>query len=244
MKRLLPLLLAALTLTACGGVDYGGPFWDRGGRGGPPSAQVERIAYGSRYEASLTRSDAAYMSDAFLSAMNGEEGAIRNWSNRRNGSSGSVTAGEPFLRNVDYARGQRLSAPVGLETLWELEPAQGDYSTTSNTNVRLGASTTSRIISTLDEGTVVEAVGSVRGAPWMLVARHGDVIGYMNTEFLTIRDGGDVLLAGGTPRTPVYCRAYQQLLSLPNGSRDQWDGTACLSPYGAWQVQGTRSPGM
>jgi surface antigen len=248
MKRVLPLILFALTLSACGGVDYGGPFWGRGGGGSgygaAPSAQVDGIAYGSRYASYLTASDTAFMSDAFLGAMYGEEGTRRPWSNGRTGASGEVVAGAPFLQNVDYARGRRLTAPPGLETRWALEPAQGDYTATATTNVRLGASTTSRIIDTLDQGMVVEAVGRVQNAPWMLVARHGDVIGYMNTDFLEQRAGGDVLLAGGTARQPVYCRTYQQSLATPSGQRDQWAGTACQDERGQWRVQGSRGPGM
>ena len=239
--RLALILISFLTLAACGGVDYGGPRW---GGDRAPSAQVDGIALGSTYGNAITFSDAGYMSDAFLSVVNAEAGAARSWSNGRTGASGEVIMGQSFLQNVDYARGSRLHAPVGLQTRWMLEPAQGDYTTTSNTNVRLGASTSAPIVSTLDEGTVVEAVGSTRGEPWMLVARHGEVIGYMHTDFLDQREGGDVLLAGGTAREPVYCRAFEQRLSLRNGPRDVWQGTACRSPRGEWRVQARGGPGV
>jgi len=244
MQWRLPLItFSALTLAACGGVNYGGGLWDRDGRGAP-SAHVAGIAYGSAYESYLTSSDVAYMSDAFLTVMNTEEGTRRDWVNHRTGAQGEIIAGEPFLQNVDYARSGRLRAPVGLETRWALEPAQGDYSSTSNTNVRLGASTSAPVVSTLTEGSVVEAIGSVHGAPWMLVARHGEVVGYMHTDFLEQREGGDVLLAGGAPRAPIYCRVYDQRLVLRDGPRDSWSGTACLSRNGRWDVQGARGPGV
>jgi hypothetical protein len=78
----------------------------------------------------------------------------------------------------------------------------------------------------------------------MLVARHGEVVGYMSTDFLEQREGGDVLLAGGAPREPVYCRAFEQRLTLRDGARDQWQGTACLSPRGEWRVQRGPGPGV
>jgi len=235
------LLILSLSLAACGGVSYGG-FWDeRDGRA--PNANVEGVTYGSSYSGSLTFSDVSYMSDAFLNTMLGEEGTSRAWSNGRTGASGEVIAGTPFLQNVDYARGSRLRAPVGIQTNWVLEPAQGDYTATANTNLRLGASTSSSISATLDEGTVVEAVGRVRGSPWMLVARHSEAIGYMSTDFLEQREGGDVLLAGGAPREPVYCRAFEQRLSLRGGMRDQWSGIACQNRRGTWRVEGANAPG-
>ncbi len=238
--RLASLLVLSLGLAACGG-GYSGGFWDQPGRGS--GAYVDGVAMGSAYETRLTFSDVAAMSDAFTVAMSAEEETMRPWSNGRTGASGEVIAGAPFLQNVDYARGARLRAPVGLETRWALEPAQGDYTTTSDTNVRLGASTASPIAETLPEGTVVEAAGQVRGAPWMLVARLGDVIGYMSTDYLEQREGGDVLLAGGAAREPVYCRSFEQRLRLRGGARDMWRGFACQGSRG-WRVRGSAAPGV
>lgn len=242
-RRLLFLSIIGLMVSACGGVDYGGGFWDDRDRGAP-SARVERVALGSAYESYLTFSDVGYMSEAFETAMGAETGTNRIWYNRRSGAEGEVIAGAAYLENVDYARGRGLAAPVGLETRWALEPAQGDYTTTARTNLRLGASTASSIVGTLEEGTVLEAVGNVEGAPWMLVARHGEAIGYMSTEFLEQREGGDVLLAGGAPREPVYCRSFEQRLTLPGSRRDQWTGSACRSRGGIWRVEGPRGPGV
>ncbi|MBN4046364.1 SH3 domain-containing protein, partial [bacterium AH-315-P15] len=137
-----------------------------------------------------------------------------------------------------------LRAPIGLYTDYALEPAQGDYVITTNTNVRLGASTSSPIVTTLAEGTVVEAAGQVRGGEWMLMARNGAVIGYMYAELLVQREGGDVLLAGGAARRPTYCRSYEQRLSLRGGARDHWQGAACRSPRGQWEIEGRRGAGV
>lgn len=240
--RLVLVLMASLAASACGGVQYGSPRW---GYEQGPTAQVDGIAYGSTYGSQLTFSDIGYMSDAFIGAMAADVGTSRVWANGRTGARGEVIAGEAFLENVDYARGRRLRAPVGLETRWMLEPAQGDYTTTTNTNVRLGASTSSLLAGTLPEGSVVEAIGAAQDAPWMLVARNGEVIGYMHTDFLEQREGGDLLLAGGAPRQPMYCRSYEQSLSLRNGPSDRWRGDACQTSFGTWQVQGSSGgPGV
>jgi len=239
--RLVLILMASLAVSACGGVQYGGSRW---GSDRVPATVVDGIAYGSTYGGQLTFSDVAIMSDAFVGAMAADVGTSRVWANGRTGARGEVIAGEAFLQNVDYARGHRLRAPVGLETRWALEPAQGDYTTTTNTNVRLGAGTSSLLAGTLPEGSVVEAVGSTQGAPWMLVARNGEVIGYMHTDFLEQREGGDLLLAGGASRQPTYCRSFEQTLSLRNGPSDRWRGDACQTPMGEWQVQGRGEPGV
>jgi len=240
--RLIPIIALTLGLSACGGVNYGSSWDDRRSRA--PDAHVEGVTHGSAYGGSLSFSDVAHMSEAFLAAMRGEEGTSRAWSNGRSGTRGEVIAGAPYLENVDYSRGRQLSAPVGIETRWSLEPAQGDYTTTTNTNVRLGATTASGVVETLPEGSVIEAVGRVSGAPWMLVARYGEAIGYMSSDFLEQRDGGDVLLAGGSPRQPVYCRTFEQSLSLRSGPRDRWNGTACQNARGQWRVEGSRGPGV
>ncbi len=235
--RNISVLVFTLILAGCGTVNYGGGQGRRA-----PSTMIAGVAHGSAYDGYLTSSDVAYMSEAFGSAMGSSEGVSRDWRNPRSGAAGTVTAGEAYLVDVDYARGRRLRAPIGLYTEYALEPAQGDYVTTTNTNVRLGASTSSAIVTTLPEGAVVEAVGQLRGGAWMLMAREGGVIGYMFAELLEQREGGEVLLAGGAARRPTYCRAYEQRMVLRGGTRDQWQGSACRARQGEWQIQGWRGP--
>ncbi len=232
------VLILALMLAGCGGLDF-----SRGYGGRAPSTHVPGVAHGSAYEGYLTHSDTAYMSDAFSFAMAADEGTAQDWRNSRSGARGTITAHEAYLLDVDYARGRRLTAPIGLYTDYPLEPAQGDYEISSNTNVRLGASTSAPIVTTLSAGSVVEAAGQVRGGEWMLVARGGAVIGYMYAEFLEQRAGGDVLLAGGAPRRPTYCRSYEQRLTLRGGERDHWRGAACRARRGEWNIEGWRGAG-
>jgi len=207
-------------------------------RGRASTEIVSGVTWGSGYARFLTRRDEAKMSEAFLRAMNGPVGDGRHWRTGRTGTMGEIIGGRAFLMNVDYARGEELVAPLNLSTDYQLEPVQGDYTLLSNTNVRLGASTSAAVVDTLDQGTVVEAVGHVRGLDWMLMARDGAVIGYMYASLLEQRDGGDLLLAGGAPRTPTYCRRFIQELRLSDGVRDHWEGAACRNTRGRWYVEG------
>lgn len=240
--RFLILVLAGLAVAGCsvsggGGVYRYPPDRHRG------MEMVPNVAYGSVYEQSLATGDLYEMSRAFEQAMAAPVGTSTNWQDRRSMSGGTVTAGESYLTNVDFARGRRLIAPVGLYTNDPLEPDQGDYEVKSNTNVRLGPNTNAPIANTLTEGTVLESAGRVRGGEWLLMARGGVVIGYMYGPLLERRDGGDLLLAGGTARTPTYCRDYSQSLRLRGGSYDEWTGTACRDASGRWVVETGRGRG-
>jgi len=228
------LLGAALAMAGCVTVDSARDRFQRR----PSVETVEGIGWGSNYERFLTGRDESKMSEAFLRAMSGPLNDGRHWRTRRTGASGEIVGGEAYLQNVDYARGQQPTAPLDLSTDYQLEPAQGDYTLLSNTNVRLGPSTSDSIVETMDQGTVVEAVGSVRGLDWMLMARDGEIIGYMYAPLLEQREGGDLLLAGGAPRTPTYCRRYVQELRLEGGIRDRWEGAACRNARGYWYVDG------
>lgn len=235
MLRKIGLMVMVLALAACETTSSSAPPRVRA-----PQNVVPGIAYGSVYEHRVSFSDTAYMSEAFESAMRDRFGTSRDWYNPRSGARGIVRAGDAYLVGTDYARGQRLTAPIGLRTDYELEPDQGDYQAASNTNVRLGPTTSSDVVTTLPAGTVVEAIGRARGTPWMLVARGGEAIGYMHSDYLSSREGGDVLLAGGAARQPVYCREYQQTISFRNGAQDEWNGTACQDERGRWRVEGRR----
>ncbi len=233
------LIVGGLALVLSGCVTVGGGS----SRRAMPDEVLAGVAYGSSYRSYITGRDERQMSRAFRVAMDSPVGADATWRTRRTGSRGEITGGEAYLLNVDYARGRRLIAPIGLYTNYPLEPAQGDYQLSSNTNVRLGASTSSPIADTLDEGTVVEAAGQVRGRDWMLMARDGIIIGYMYSPLLELREGGDMLLAGGSARTPTYCRSYSQSLFLSNGIDDRWTGAACRNTRGRWYIEGVAGAG-
>ncbi len=241
--RLLLLAFVALLLAGCS-VSSGSRNYSRGPDRAQTHETVPYVAFGSNYERALGQRDAYQISGAFLSAMASEPNTSMNWSARRTGAHGMVIAGDAYLRDVDFARGRRLNAPIGLYTDHPLEPTQGDYEVKQNTNVRLGPNTNSPIVNTLTEGTVLEAAGRVRGQQWLLMARGGAVIGYMYEPLLEQRDGGDLLLAGGTSRTPTYCRDYRQTLRLPGGIDDSWSGTACRDRQGRWYIEGAPQLGF
>ncbi len=240
--RVFVLALAGLVLAGCS-ISTGSRDYSRGPDMRRSAEFVPGVAYGSRYDHALRGRDINEMSGAFLAAMAGPENTTAQWANRRSGASGMVTAGEAYLRNVDFARGRRLNAPIGLYTDYPLEPAQGDFEVKSNANVRLGPNTDSPVLNTITEGTVLEAAGRVRGQDWYLMARGGAAIGYMYGPLLEQRDGGDLLLAGGTSRTPTYCRDFRQTMRVPGGGDDSWSGTACRDRGNLWIVEGANGAG-
>jgi hypothetical protein len=221
MRERLFGIAAALILAGCAST---------GGSG----AGSDDFAALSPLSADLAPGDSRALRTAFLQAMDaGAAGERFDW--KGEGAFGWVKAREARLGNLKADENNRPPMPAGLvlDELYETE--QGLYALTSNANVRLGPSTEHPIISILVSGTGVTVVGRVVGKPWMLVEVDGRIAGYIHDSLMIKAPGTELELAGGPRKPAVFCRAYEQRLSV-GGRSDLIEGVACREG-GRWVLK-------
>lgn len=180
------LVAASLTLGACGILGSAGDL-DLGFGMGDGRVRVENAALGSGLEDHLRRSTLRQMETAMAAVFSSEqEGATAPWGIDPDNPAtvrGAVRAGEPFLIGIDGAFGERLNAPLGLDTSFVLEPDTTTVRTKVNSNVRLGPDQSYERVTTVDAGTILQVRGQVQDSDWALVSigrvRSERVLGYI-----------------------------------------------------------------
>jgi hypothetical protein len=212
---------AALSLAAC--ASTGG-----GGRGSDNYAEFSPLGV------EMTLADARALEPAFLQAMDaGASGERFDWKGA--GAFGWGKAREARLGDLKADPNDRPPMP-GTLVLGEIyETEQGLYALTSNANARLGPSTEHPILEQLVSGTGVTVVGKVVGKPWMLVEADGRIRGYVSDSLMIKAPGTELELAGGPRKAAVFCRGYEQRISV-GGRSDQWEGVACRED-GRWVLK-------
>ena len=202
--------------------------------GGGYGGSAENYAALSPLGAELGAGDARSLRTSFLQAMDaGAAGERFDW--KGEGAFGWVKAQGPRLGNLKADENDRPPMPAGLalDELYETE--QGLYALTSNANARLGPSTEHPILTQLVSGTGVTVVGKVVGKPWMLVEVDGRIAGYIHDSLMIKAPGTELELAGGPRKPAVFCRAYEQRLSV-GGRSDLIEGVACQED-GRWVLK-------
>lgn len=199
-----------------------------------PSGDDENFAASSPLGAELTYADARALRPAFIQAVEaGGVGERFDW--RGPSASGWVKAREPRVGNLKSDPNDRPPIPVGLELGETFETEQGLYALVRNANVRLGPDTSFPSRQQLLSGAGVDVIGKVVGKPWMLVEVDGRVAGYIHESLMIKAPGTELELAGGPRRPAVYCRGFEQKLSVSGGS-EQWEGVACRE-NGRWALK-------
>jgi hypothetical protein len=216
------LICAAAALAGCatGGVA------DRGGG--------ENFAALSPLGSELLAADARALKTSFLQAMEaGAAGERFDW--KGPGAFGWVKAREARLGNLKADPDDRPPMPARLALDETYETEQGLYALTRNANARLGPSTEHPILKQLVSGTGVIVVGKVVGKPWMLVEEDGRIAGYVHEGLMIKAPGTELELAGGPRKSAVFCRGYEQRLSV-SGRSDLIEGVACRE-NGRWVLK-------
>jgi hypothetical protein len=151
------------------------------------------------------------------------------------GAFGWVKAREARLGNLKADPDDRPPMPARLALDETYETEQGLYALTRNANARLGPSTEHPILKQLVSGTGVIVVGKVVGKPWMLVEEDGRIAGYVHEGLMIKAPGTELELAGGPRKSAVFCRGYEQRLSV-SGRSDLIEGVACRE-NGRWVLK-------
>ncbi len=221
MKRQVIVTAAALALAACAST---------GGAGGG----AQNFAALSVLGADLAPTDARALAPAFHQAMEaGAAGERFDWKGA--GAFGWVKARETRIGNLKADENDRPAMPAGLVIDETYETEQGLYALTRNANARLGPSTEHPILTQLVSGTGVVVIGKVVGKPWMLAEADERVVGYIHDSLMIKAPGTELELAGGPRKSAVFCRGYEQRLSL-GGRSDRWEGVACRED-GRWTLK-------
>jgi len=202
--------------------------------GGSQGAGSENFAMASPLGAELAAADARALAPAFLQAMAaGAAGERFDWKGA--GAFGWVKAREARLGNLKADPDDRPAMPAGLVIDETYETEQGLYALTRNANARVGPSTDHAILEQLISGAGVIGVGKVVGKPWMLVEEGGRIRGYVHESLMIKAPGTELDLAGGPRKRGVFCRGYEQRLSLDNRA-DTFEGVACRED-GRWVLK-------
>lgn len=221
MRQGLRCLAAAIMLAGCASTGGGG-----GGH--------ENFAALSPLGAELSAGDARLLRTSFVQAMDaGAAGERFDWKGAA--AYGWVKAREARLGNLKADPDDRPPMPAGLAINELYETEQGLYALTRNANARLGPSTDHPILVQLISGTGVTVVGKVVGKPWMLVEENGRIAGYVHDSLMIKAPGAELELAGGPRKPAVFCRAYEQRLSV-GGRSDLIEGVACRED-GRWVLK-------
>lgn len=130
---------------------------------------------GNRIGASLDEREKAALAAQSRQALSAPtDNAPVNWKSDHSDSAATLTANNTReeARTVSVVR----DATVAPAT--DLDPIGATYRARSATTIRLAPNATSSVVGPLASGEKFEAVGKVRGAPWVMVARSGKAVGY------------------------------------------------------------------
>ncbi len=192
-------------------------------------------AAGSPLGLAMLASDAAKLQPIFVQALSrGVDGERYDW--RGAESFGWVKASAHRVGGLGPTSAALPIAPDNLALDGRFETDLGLFAVTRTANVRRGPSTDYEILTKLQSGDAVEAVGRLVGAPWLLIKQNDRIIGYLHESLTRRAPGAELDLAGGPTREALRCRSFEQRISY-GGRSDRWEGVACLDAGGDWRLQ-------
>lgn len=181
-------------------------------------------AAGSWVGCRMQSTDQARAQQAARTAL--DRGVSQSWSNPQTGASGRVDVvsssyGPPVA-------GSSLRFAPGLQTLASYEMTSGPYYAAKKANLRAGPSTGAPVVGKLAKGESFDALGKVSGAPWVLVGRYGQAVGYVSESL--VRPSGDYSPA------QAPCRVIAQTINAPGYGAATERYNACRDGRGEWQL--------
>ena len=224
--RLIVCVVIASVISACETI----PSFD-----GNAEPSGKNFAAASTIGSQMSRRDVSALSSVFLAAIEkSEAGVAHSW--RGPSARGQITPRAFKAGNLLFNPDDLLDFRPGLRLSRAFETDLGEFVLTRNSNVRTGPSTDSAVVEILSSGTGVKVIGRTVGAPWMLVAIDGQILGFVFEDLMVRRPGTELELAGGPTRRPFLCREFDQSVSV-RGQTDRWSGVACDKGNG-WELLG------
>jgi SH3-like domain-containing protein len=270
-NRSTALALSGVLLAGCAVTDNGGGFTNKeigvgvgaavGGiagylLGGDEEAQLLLTSLGvglgawggSRIGGYLDERQQAELDRAVAEAVTADGSTTTDW-HADDGTASAEIAVAPIERRterVSVAKAPEVVAPPALDLIGQERLVR------TNTNLRAGPGTDYAVTGGLGDETV-EAVGRVRGAPWVMVAKHGRSVGYVHASLLTavrdvaprradrsaIAEVAAAPAAAATERAEVAmttsCRKLSVDVTSASG-RGSEEFEACQSADGVWEI--------
>lgn len=185
------------------------------------------------------------------------DNAATRWSSDHSTASATIV---PLNSRVE-TRPMRIVRDTNVAPAPRLDVIGAKYVARSAANVRAAPSEDAAVTTSLRPGSAVWAVGKVPDRPWIMVARNGTSIGYLDAD--AIAPARRTQAASATPfdldstapvRTPadldalgpgekadmvtasVACRDIRTTAKGADGQTMSNQQTACKSPDGAWQL--------
>jgi len=133
------------------------------------------------------------------------------WASDRSGATATVVPENTRVetRQVRVVRDANVAPPPQLDLIG------GKYVTKGAANVRLSPAADAPVATTLPSGTTIWAVGKVHDRPWIMVAKGGKSIGYVNAISLTPAPKPAVSATAPVKPAPATSTAQAQPAAAP-----------------------------
>ena len=113
------------------------------------------------------------------------DGETVEWHSTESDASARLTTRDTReeVKSLDILRDERMTPTPPLDVIGKPYASLG-----SNVRLRAGPSTSSAVIGSLSEGEVVQAVGKVQGAPWVMISKNTIAMGYVHDSLVAEHD--------------------------------------------------------
>lgn len=178
----------------------------------------------------------------------GTAGKAVEWRNPKTGVQAVFIPGDPVIEKRTIA----ASLKKGVAQPRDLEVIGGAYESRYNSNLRSAPGIENQVVGRLAPGERFTAIGRSHGRAWILVARGGDMVGYVYEPLVTpasmtgtapelrevapppsgdVKPAGDITILAATP-----CRNLAYDVVTGSGQRARAELRACKASDGAWEI--------
>lgn len=172
-------------------------------------------------------------------------GETQTFSNPDTGVSGRVEVVETNVTppnqlgsttEVTYLR-DRVDSPPSMTLI------SAPYRAANRSNVRSGPGTDYRIVSSLDSGEVVQAIGRVRDSNWYMISEGGPATGFVHASLLApttqpltaASEYDEAEVVSASVDVNRECRTVRQSIVIEGETLTE-DQTLCQQGNGTWQI--------
>ncbi len=260
LLKLATLTIAAAALAACETISDAASStsetvdsWYQSAKGAiagsDDDTKTEQSYIARQVGADLAEADAEAMDREGAKALDqGMAGKAIEWRNPDTGGQVGFVPGDPVLeqRPVSAVLKDGVVEPKDLEVIG------ATYRAKRNANVRAAPGIEYAIVGRLSSGEQVTAVGRTRSSAWLLVAKDGQVVGYVYEPLVSpvpaadptpelreaaVAQGKDgEATASGSILAATPCRNLSYDVVTGDGQRARAELRACKAGDGAWEI--------
>jgi len=260
LLRVATLAVAAAALAACETISEAASStseavgsWYQSAKGAVAGtdndAKSEQSYIARQVGGDLAKADAEAMDREGAKALDqGTSGKAIEWRNPDTGVQVVFVPGDPVLEE------RQMSAVLkdGVVQPKDLEVIGAVYQSRHNANVRAAPGIENAVVGRLSSGEPFTAVGRTRSLAWILVAKDGQIVGYVYEPLVTPLPAADPVpelreaaivqgkngetTASGTILAATPCRNLSYDVVTGDGQRARAELRACKAGDGAWEI--------